>query len=71
MRPLAVTDRPATQMMIGRITDHDDRMRHRPLGGVLLGHLGDRWGRKVVTTLALCLSGVATVGMGLIPPYKV
>ncbi|MBB6171515.1 metabolite-proton symporter [Nocardiopsis mwathae] len=41
----------------------------RPLGGVLMGHFGDRIGRRAMLVLALLLMGVATVGVGLLPTY--
>jgi MFS family permease len=41
----------------------------RPLGGVLFGVLGDRYGRKRALVWALVLMGVATVGVGLVPGY--
>lgn len=39
----------------------------RPLGAVVLGHFGDRVGRKNVMLFTLILMGVATFGIGLIP----
>ena len=41
----------------------------RPLGGVLVGHLGDRYGRRPAMLLTVVLMGVATVGIGLLPTY--
>ena len=41
----------------------------RPLGGVIFGVLGDRYGRKRVLVWSLLLMGVATMGVGLIPGY--
>ena len=41
----------------------------RPLGGIVFGVLGDRFGRKRVLVWSLMLMGVATVGVGLIPDY--
>ncbi|CAG9251601.1 MFS transporter [Paraburkholderia unamae] len=41
----------------------------RPIGGVLCGHLGDRYGRKFVMTLTLGAMGFATFAMGLLPGY--
>lgn len=39
----------------------------RPLGGVLVGHVGDRHGRRPAMMLTVVLMGVATVGTGLLP----
>ncbi len=39
----------------------------RPLGGVVIGHLGDRYGRRPAMLLSVILMGVATVGIGLLP----
>jgi len=42
----------------------------RPIGGVLCGHIGDRYGRKVVMMLTLLTMGTATVLMGVLPTYQ-
>jgi MHS family shikimate/dehydroshikimate transporter-like MFS transporter len=41
----------------------------RPLGGIVLGHFGDRVGRKQMLVLSLSMMGVATFLMGLLPTY--
>jgi MFS family permease len=41
----------------------------RPLGGLVLGRLGDRMGRKRVLVLTLLLMGGATTLIGLLPTY--
>jgi MFS family permease len=41
----------------------------RPLGGVVMGHFGDRIGRKRMLVWALMLMGGATLGIGLLPTY--
>ncbi|EFC80634.1 MFS transporter [Parafrankia sp. EUN1f] len=41
----------------------------RPLGGVVMGHFGDRVGRKSMLVTSLVLMGVATAGVGLLPTY--
>lgn len=39
----------------------------RPIGGMLAGHFGDRYGRKLVLIWTLYLMGGATVLIGLLP----
>jgi metabolite-proton symporter len=41
----------------------------RPIGGVVFGHLGDRYGRRFVLVATLLLMGVTTGLMGLLPTY--
>jgi len=40
----------------------------RPLGAVLFGYLGDKLGRKYTFLVTVTLMGIATAGVGLIPP---
>ena len=42
----------------------------RPLGAVLAGYLGDRFGRKIVLVLTLAGMGGATVAIGFLPTYS-
>jgi len=42
----------------------------RPLGGVLLGHLGDRVGRKRVMVLTLLMMGLSALLIGCLPSYE-
>jgi MFS family permease len=41
----------------------------RPLGGVLISHMGDRFGRKPALIFTISLMGLTTVAMGLLPTY--
>jgi metabolite-proton symporter len=41
----------------------------RPLGGMVMGHFGDRIGRKSMLVWSLMLMGAATFGIGLLPTY--
>ncbi|MER5727949.1 MFS transporter [Streptomyces sp. NPDC002138] len=42
----------------------------RPLGSVLFGHVGDRYGRRPVLLASLALTGLATVAVGCVPAYS-
>lgn len=42
----------------------------RPLGGVLMGHFGDRLGRKPMLVLSMLTVGVATFAVGILPTYE-
>lgn len=41
----------------------------RPLGGIIFGHLGDRFGRRGTLVTTLVLMGAATTCIGLLPGY--
>lgn len=41
----------------------------RPLGGVLISHFGDRFGRKPALIFSISLMGIGTVTIGLLPGY--
>ncbi len=42
----------------------------RPLGGVVFGHFGDKYGRKKLLQFAILLVGVVTFLMGCLPTYN-
>lgn len=42
----------------------------RPLGAFVAGHLGDKFGRKIMLVLTLLLMGAATTLIGLLPTYE-
>ncbi|MDI2029543.1 MFS transporter [Saccharopolyspora sp. TS4A08] len=42
----------------------------RPLGGVVLGHFGDRVGRKKIMIFTLLLMGTSSLAVGLLPTYQ-
>ena len=39
----------------------------RPVGGLVIAHIGDRHGRRPALLLTIILMGIATVGIGLLP----
>jgi metabolite-proton symporter len=41
----------------------------RPFGGIIIGHYGDRIGRKSMLVLTLVIMGLATFLIGLLPTY--
>lgn len=42
----------------------------RPLGGIVFGHFGDKYGRKKLLQFAILLVGVVTFLMGCLPTYN-
>ncbi|MEP7117132.1 MAG: MFS transporter, partial [Acidobacteriota bacterium] len=43
----------------------------RPIGGIVLSHFGDRFGRRNVFLLSLFVMSLATLGMGFVPTFAV
>jgi MHS family citrate/tricarballylate:H+ symporter-like MFS transporter len=41
----------------------------RPLGGIVIGTLGDKWGRKPAMLFSFALMGASIVGLALTPSY--
>ena len=42
----------------------------RPIGGILFGHIGDRYGRKFALSLSILLMAIPTAAIGLLPAYE-
>lgn len=42
----------------------------RPLGGLIAGHMGDRFGRRNIMILTLLVMGIATFLIGCLPTYQ-
>ncbi|MFN7981377.1 MAG: MFS transporter [Vicinamibacterales bacterium] len=41
----------------------------RPIGGIVLSHFGDRYGRRTVFLWSIFIMSAATLGMGLVPSF--
>src|SRR5438552_11856553 len=41
----------------------------RPIGGIVLSHFGDRYGRRRVFLVSIFVMSAATFGMGLVPAF--
>jgi MFS transporter, MHS family, proline/betaine transporter len=41
----------------------------RPVGGALIGHIGDRLGRRAALTLSVASMAISTFLIGLLPGY--
>lgn len=41
----------------------------RPVGGIILGHLGDKYGRKSVFSISILLMSLPSLFIGLLPTY--
>lgn len=42
----------------------------RPLGGIIFGHIGDKFGRKAALVLGILFMAIPTAGIGLLPAYE-
>lgn len=42
----------------------------RPIGGIVFGHIGDRFGRKLALILSIILMAACTLMIGLLPSYE-
>ncbi|MDB6141656.1 MAG: transporter [Pseudomonas sp.] len=41
----------------------------RPIGGVIFGHFGDKFGRKKALLITMSIMGIGTFAIGLVPSY--
>jgi len=56
---------------LAAISAHAAAFFVRPLGALLFGRIGDRFGRRPALVVSLVVMGVATVSVGLLPTYAV
>ncbi|UVI37966.1 MHS family MFS transporter [Brevibacterium spongiae] len=62
------SDNPLTPILAGFAT-YAVGFIARPIGGIVFGHFGDKYGRKKLLQLSIVLVGVATFLMGCLPTY--
>ncbi|HXF90377.1 MAG TPA: MFS transporter [Candidatus Nitrosotenuis sp.] len=43
----------------------------RPLGGLIFGHIGDKWGRKRALVISILLATIPTFTIGVLPAYEI
>jgi MHS family proline/betaine transporter-like MFS transporter len=63
------SDDPATSFLAG-LAVFGAGYFARPLGGILFGHIGDRYGRRTALIGTIALMGVSVTVMGLLPTYE-
>jgi MFS family permease len=63
------TSNPATATLLALAT-YGVAYVARPVGALVLGHLGDRVGRKPILVFTLGLMGLSTFLIGLLPDYR-
>jgi MFS family permease len=59
----------ATVALVSSLATYGVGYLARPVGAVVLGHWGDRHGRKRVLVLCMIVMGVSTFAVGLLPSY--
>ena len=42
----------------------------RPIGGILFGQIGDRFGRRIALVIGILIMAIPTAGIGLLPSYE-
>lgn len=63
------TDNPSVSMMMTFAT-FAVGLAARPIGGIIFGHIGDRYSRKKMLTITLFLMSIPTLCIGFLPTYQ-
>ena len=61
----------ASQSLILSLATSESGSSSRPLGGLIIGRMADRRGRKPAMILSFTLMGIGIVGLALTPSYRV
>jgi MFS family permease len=67
--PLFFPNQDSTLSVIGAFLGFGVGFVARPVGAVVFGHIGDRYGRRGALVATISLMGSATALIGLLPPY--
>jgi MHS family shikimate/dehydroshikimate transporter-like MFS transporter len=67
--PLFFPSSDPAAMMIAALASYAAGFLSRPLGALVFGHMGDRYGRKSIMVWTLRLMGIATFSIGLLPSH--
>lgn len=62
-------DADPTVALLGSMATFGVGYLARPLGGIVMSHVGDRVGRKKALMITLMIMGIASLGIGLLPTY--
>ncbi|MFD9317599.1 MFS transporter [Streptomyces sp. NPDC060053] len=68
--PLFFPGRSDTATMLAAFATYAAGFVARPLGGILFGHFGDRYGRKSMLVITLLVMGGSTLLVGALPTYE-
>lgn len=67
---LAIPSSNPTVAIVASLATYGVGYVARPIGAIVLGHWGDRHGRKNVMLVCLFLMGASTMAVGLLPTYQ-
>ncbi|MFD7136262.1 MFS transporter [Streptomyces sp. NPDC059894] len=67
--PLFFPDGDPTVALLAALATQGLGFVARPLGGIVFGHLGDKYGRKPMLVVTFVMLGVSTAAIGLLPTY--
>ena len=67
--PLFFPEADATVSLLASLASFAISFVARPLGSLVIGHFGDRIGRKKLLYMTLIVMGLSTVAIGLLPTY--
>jgi MFS family permease len=67
--PLFFTDADPSTGVLASFATYAAGFGARPIGALIAGHIGDRFGRRPILVWSLILMGIATAAIGMLPTY--